>query len=70
MSWNNTVTCSHCRNTGHNRAGCAKLEEQMRADLESTDSWCRRRAKKLRAWGATVQEDSSLLTYLFFFRSS
>jgi len=46
MSWNNTVTCSHCRNTGHNRAGCAKLEEQMRADLESTDSWCRRRAEK------------------------
>ena len=29
MSWNRTVTCSYCCNTGHNRRGCPKLKEHI-----------------------------------------
>lgn len=30
MSWNGTVRCSHCYQTGHNRRGCPKLTEEIK----------------------------------------
>ena len=35
MSWNNTVTCSHCYTKGHNKRGCVELLREMRERLES-----------------------------------
>jgi len=35
MSWNSTVTCSHCYKTGHNKRGCVKLLQEMRDKLEA-----------------------------------
>ena len=35
MSWNNTVTCSHCYNKGHNKRGCVELLREMRERLEN-----------------------------------
>jgi hypothetical protein len=29
MSWNNTVRCGYCHNSGHNRRGCPKLKEHI-----------------------------------------
>ena len=34
MSWNSTVTCSHCYNTGHNKRGCVERIREMRERLE------------------------------------
>ena len=40
MSWNRTVTCSACWDTGHNRSGCPKLKEKYeREKKENPDSW-------------------------------
>lgn len=36
MSWNRTVTCSHCYNEGHNRRSCPKLREYVK---ENPESW-------------------------------
>jgi len=33
MSWNNTVTCSECYQTGHNRAGCPRRKERYQEAL-------------------------------------
>ena len=33
MSWNKTVTCSECWQTGHNRNGCPKRKERYEAAL-------------------------------------
>ena len=46
MSWNNTVTCSHCYNQGHNRRGCSKLKEYV---VENPDSYTARRYTEKKA---------------------
>ena len=33
MSWNRTVTCSECYQTGHNRAGCPRRKERYQEAL-------------------------------------
>ena len=33
MSWNRTVTCSECYNTGHNKNGCPRRKERYEAAL-------------------------------------
>ena len=38
MSWNNTVTCGHCYNQGHNRRGCAKLKEYIDKNPDSYEA--------------------------------
>ena len=38
MSWNNTVTCSHCYNQGHNRRGCPKLKEYVADNPDSFEA--------------------------------
>ncbi len=35
MSWNNTVTCSHCYNEGHNRRSCPSLKEYVEKNPDS-----------------------------------
>ena len=35
MSWNKTVLCSHCWKTGHNKAGCVKLREEMQKRIDA-----------------------------------
>lgn len=47
MSWNRTVTCSHCYDTGHNRTGCPKLKAFIEANPNSYAA-SKERAKKLR----------------------
>jgi len=40
MSYNNTVRCSHCWNTGHNKSGCSVLREKMQARIaEDPNDW-------------------------------
>jgi len=41
MSWNNTVTCSYCRERGHNRRGCSDLKEEVerRRARGGDDDW-------------------------------
>jgi hypothetical protein len=40
LSWNNTVRCSHCWTTGHNKAGCAELREKMQKRIDDDpDDW-------------------------------
>jgi len=34
MSYNGTVTCSHCYRTGHNKRKCPKLSEQIKGKYE------------------------------------
>ena len=36
MSWNSTVTCSWCYNTGHNKNGCKERKEYL---ARNPDSW-------------------------------
>ena len=50
MSWNNTVTCSHCYNQGHNRRGCPSLKEYVR---DNPGSWTARRHKESQAKSKT-----------------
>jgi hypothetical protein len=45
MSWNNTVTCSHCYNEGHNRRGCLKLKEYVVENPESYEARAEDRRK-------------------------
>jgi hypothetical protein len=55
MSFNGTVTCKHCWETGHNRRGCPKLKEVMLQRLvEDPEDW---RAKRYfeKKKGATVR---------------
>tara|TARA_Y100000034_G_scaffold63158_1_gene76400 strand:- start:243 stop:1049 length:807 start_codon:yes stop_codon:yes gene_type:complete len=33
MAWNNTVTCSECYQTGHNKSGCPRRKERYEAAL-------------------------------------
>jgi len=40
MSYNRTVTCSHCWNSGHNKAGCSVLRERMQERLaDDSNDW-------------------------------
>ena len=40
MSWNNTVRCSNCWQTGHNKAGCPDRKARYeRKKKENPDSW-------------------------------
>ena len=52
MSWNRTVTCSHCYNSGHNRRSCPSLREYVK---ENPDSWTARRHKESQAKSKTRQ---------------
>ena len=46
MSWNRTVTCSWCFETGHNKAGCPQLKEYI---SKNPDSWQASQAKQKKA---------------------
>ena len=50
MSWNNTVTCSHCYNRGHNRRSCPSLKEYVK---DNPDSYTARRFKDRQARAKT-----------------
>lgn len=39
MSYNGTVTCSHCFQTGHNKRKCPVLTEQIKSDYERQIKW-------------------------------
>jgi hypothetical protein len=43
MSWNGTVRCGNCYESGHNRTGCPALKKAWEADPESYDGrqWAR-----------------------------
>ena len=52
MSWNGTVTCSHCYQTGHNKRGCPQLKEEIerrRAEF-GDDDWKVRSHDSHRRW--------------------
>jgi len=40
MSWNGTVTCSHCYSKGHNKRSCPRITQET---LDRYQSWKRRR---------------------------
>ncbi len=46
MSWNGTVRCSWCGQSGHNAAGCKEKREQMEKWLDSEDKRNRYRATR------------------------
>jgi len=48
MSWNGTVRCSNCRDTGHNRTGCPELRKAWEKDPTSYSGreWARIVARK------------------------
>ena len=52
MSWNGTVRCSHCYQTGHNKRGCPQLKEEIerrRAEF-GDDDWKVRSHDSHRRW--------------------
>ena len=48
MSWNRTVRCSYCHNTGHNIKTCPNRLKDIEAGLKSdADEWEKKRARRL-----------------------
>jgi len=48
MSWNGTVRCGNCHESGHNRTGCPELKKAFDADPNSYcgREWARHQARK------------------------
>ena len=48
MSWNNTVRCSYCFNTGHNRRSCKELKQYVETHPDSYIAHARNTANRYR----------------------